>query len=154
MSETEKQLQELLIAVVQIEKTQEATIKAQDVTTKNVDKLVGHMENMLPFHEQLKSMNNRVKDLEDESKGGIRPQTLKGLLVGGVVIIIAFAGWLSLDHLALKEKYDKHDAAQTQAEKALKDEIKKNNENSSKDRNDNKNQITYLKGSKLDKPKR
>lgn len=126
MTEIEKQIQSLVIAVVKMEKTQEATIKGQDATTKNVDKLTELMEDMLPFHTEIANLKNTV--------------------YGMIVIAIGFGIWITTEHYKLKELLGTHLAVQVEKEKKLQDDLKKNNEKFSQERNDNKNQITYLKG--------
>lgn len=85
--------------------------------TKDTDKLVKHLDNLIPIHEKVNGVNKRLENLEEEAVKGIRPETLKNLLKWAVAIILGFGTWITLAHFGLIEKV-----------------------------NDNKNQINYLKG--------
>lgn len=92
MTEEEKKYQDLLIALIKMEKNQEATVKAQDMTTKNVNKLIGHMETILPVH----------KDIH----------YLKKLLYVSLALFGAYVLWSSKEIYALNKQFDTHTETQ------------------------------------------
>jgi len=129
MTEIEEQIQDLLIATVRMEKTQESTIELQKTTTSNVNKIVGHLEKLLPVHTEISN--------------------LKKLLYASIVVALAFGAWITIEY----HRVDK-ELATLQATLKEKDiELKKNQKQNIEKINNNKNQITYLKGSKMNKPR-
>ena len=111
-------------------------------TTKDIDRLVTHIEKILPVHEKLEAIEDRVKVLEREASDGVRPKTLKNFLIWVAFIMISYAGWFTVDYFSLKEKFTSHSDVQKEKEIELKSWKKK----ALKRDNYNKNQITYLKG--------
>lgn len=86
-------------------------------TSKDIDRMVGHIEELIPIHTRVSGLQDRLESFEQEQKKGIRPVTLKELLIGGAIIIIGFGTWVTIAHFSNDTRI-----------------------------NDNKNQITYLKG--------
>jgi len=119
MTEGEKQTQDLFIALAKLEKTQEAALKNQDITTDNVNKLVTHIEKLLPVHTDISN--------------------IKKILYSFIAVTMTYISWNTLFVVEMHEKQSNLIIAS--------EEIKKKSD-------DNKNQITYLKGAKLVKPKR
>ncbi len=142
MTAIEKQIQNLLVAITGMEKTQE-------ITTKNIDKLVGSVSVLSDVDTRIKSTNKRVKDLEEEGISGIRPNTLKHILSYAALCLIGFGAWITLYIFDIDKTIATHIAESKTEQKNTDSKIKELNTN----QNQNKNQITYLKGSKLDKPK-
>jgi len=152
MTETEKQIQDLLVAVIKMEKTQEATIASQRTTTDNVDKLIGHMDNLLPVHVDIANIK----------------KTLYGLITGMILTILPFGAWITLSHFEQKEILHTHITIQEKTElryneklertelrfqeKLERTELRYNeklakiDETYQKKIHKNENQITYLKG--------
>lgn len=85
MTDNEKQLQNLLIAVVTLEKTQETT-------SQNIDKIVGHLDNLLPIHTDITS--------------------IKRALYGSISIGLIFAAWITIDHHRVDSLQQSHKAVQ------------------------------------------
>lgn len=109
-------------------------------TTKDVDRLVSHIEKILPVHEQI--------------------ATMRKILYSSIALAFVFAAWITQDHFKLKEQFVSHIAVQierTVNEKKNKKEEDEKNNNDKKEANikidKNQNQITWLKGSKMNKPK-
>jgi hypothetical protein len=130
MSENEKQLQDLLIAVVKMEKNQEVTVKSQETTTTNINKLVDNMQLLLPVHSEISN--------------------IKKALYGTITLTIMYAAWITIEYHRIDTALKTHIAIQQEKEEK---EEKENKEMSEKISN-NKEQIGYVKGAKLDKPKR
>lgn len=128
MTPTEKAIQDLLLAVNGLEKSQETTVK-------NVDKIALAMEKLIPVHEKLESINTRVSDLETESENGVRPVTLKHLLIYAVMVAIGFGTWITLYVFSIDKGISSHIVVSDEIIKEMRDDI-----------DYNKNQVTYLKG--------
>ena len=122
MTETEKQIQDLLLATVRMEKTQESAIEVQKTTTNNVNKIVGHLEKLLPVHTEISN--------------------LKKLLYGSVAVALVFGAWITIEY----HRIDKELVALQVILKEKDIELKKNQKQATKKINKNENQITYLKG--------
>lgn len=135
MSETDKTIQDILIALSKMEKSQEITIK-------NVDKLSLFINKLAPWDERMKNSTSRISQIEKDIDEGVKPKTLKNLLVGGLTVLIAYLSWLSLSILAIDKEYTKTETKQIEINKSMKKDILRLNDIT----NDNKNQITYLKG--------
>ncbi len=142
MTESEKQIQNLLKAVIGMEKTQEFIMKTQEKTTQTVDKLADNVSKISDVDTKFKVANNRIADLESENEKGIRPQTLKHMLIYAGISIVGFGTYITLYTFSIDKELSTHEAE-------YKSEVKQMNEKIT----DNKNQITYLKGVKQDKPK-
>lgn len=104
-------------------------VTLQERTTSDIDKLVRHIEKILPVHEQI--------------------ATMRKILYSSIALAIVYASWVTLELFGVKEAYAAHNAAQKEHYKAAKDIEKEMNRKI----NYNKNQITYLKGAKMNKPK-
>ena len=142
MTDTEKQIQDLVKAVSGMEKVQE-------ITTKNVDKLVANVEKVLPVYAQLEAANQRIDKLEDESSSGIRPNTLKHILIYACMIIISFGTWMAVYAFETNKELYNHISEYKETKIHIQEEIKELKQKS----NYNNNQIVYLKGAKANKPK-
>lgn len=128
MSEAEKSIHYIIKAIAGLEKTQE-------ITTKNVDKLVSNMEKLIPIHEELKNLGIRITDLEDESKQGVRPSTLKSILISVGFILLSFGTWVTIFCFNIDKELSNHKTLSMEIQKQQQEDIQ-----------DNKNQITYVKG--------
>lgn len=128
MTETEKSIQDLLIAVKVIEKTQETT-------TINLDKLTSIVQATIPFTEKFSNIEEKIEALENEANQGIRPVTLKNILAAVSVIVISFGTWTTLMIFALDKSLSNHQTMSSQVIEKFIEDIQ-----------DNKNQIIYLKG--------
>lgn len=115
MSENEKQLQDLLVAVTTLEKTQETT-------TKNVDKIVTHLERLLPIHTDIAN--------------------LKKTIYAAIAIFIGYASWNTIEYHRIDNELQVTKAVQKEKD----EEVKKNYNGLLEKSNSNKNQITYIKG--------
>lgn len=128
MSEAEKSIHYIIKAISGLEKTQE-------ITTKNVDKLVSNMEKLIPVHEELKNLGMRITDLEDESKQGVRPSTLKSILISVGFILLSFGTWVTVFCFNIDKELSNHKTLSMEVQKQQQEDIQ-----------DNKSQITYIKG--------
>lgn len=128
MSEAEKSIHYIIKAISGLEKTQE-------ITTKNVDKLVSNMEKLIPVHEELKNLGMRITDLEDESKQGVRPSTLKSILISVGFVLLSFGTWVTVFCFNIDKELSNHKTLSIEVQKQQQEDIQ-----------DNKNQITYIKG--------
>jgi len=108
-------------------------VAIQKRTTKDVDRIVEHIEKILPIHEQI--------------------ATMRKIQYGSIVVAIGFASWITLAHFALREQYTSHEAVQQEREENI--NINKKLEEEKRDQtrkqieekiNKNKNQIAYVKG--------
>jgi len=77
MNENEKQIQDLLVAVVKMEKTQEVSIESQKTTTTNVDKLVAQMGELLPVHVDISN--------------------IKKMLYSSITVAILYGAWATIE---------------------------------------------------------
>ena len=100
-----------------------ATIATQ--TTKDVDKIVIHLDKLIPVHSQLEGLVKEVKEMKEENRRGIRPATLKGLLAWGAIVVVAFGSWAETNHNTLKNNFNTHEATQKEKEKNVDSELKK-----------------------------
>jgi len=150
VTDIEKQIQDLLLAVTGMEKTQESVIASQKVTVDNVNKIVDTISTLSDVNTKIESMNKRVKDLERESESGIKPITLKNILSYALFCLVAFGTWITFFTFDTDKNISTHIAEYKSEIKNTNYEIKE----LKKKENNNKNQITYLKGSKLNKPTR
>ena len=128
MSEAEKSIHYIIKAIAGLEKTQE-------ITTKNVDKLVSNMEKLIPIHEELKNLGIRITDLEDESKQGVRPSTLKSILISVGFVLLSFGTWVTIFCFNIDKELSNHKTLSMEIQKQQQEDIQ-----------DTKNQITYVKG--------
>lgn len=131
--------------------------------TKDSDKFIKHLDNLIPLHHIADSISKRLEIVEKEQSEGIKPKTLKELLKYSALVIIGFGTWIALMFFAV----DKTITAHIELQKATIANIEKNADKQSikieilnnkteelqkksdidGDKiNDNKNQITYLKG--------
>lgn len=94
-------------------------------TTKDVDKIVLHLDKLIPVHTQLEHLVSEVSDIKRENNQGIRPKTLKSLLVWGALVVVAFGSWIETNHNSLKNSFTSHEAAQNEKEKITKKDLKK-----------------------------
>jgi len=112
-------------------------VALQERTTKDVDKLVTHIEKFLPVHSKLAN--------------------LRTTLYGVIAIALGFGTWITLDHFRLSEENATHIAVQAEREltkdaeqksmvKDILQEIKKNHIYLLEKVSKNETQITYLKG--------
>lgn len=122
MSENEKQIQDLLIALTKMEKTQEATIEAQNKTTNNVDKIVTHLEKLLPVHTDIAN--------------------IKKIIYGMIAVSLAYGAWATVEYHRIDNELKIIKAVADEKEK----ELKKNLSEKTERINKNENQITYVKG--------
>lgn len=128
MSDVDKTIQNLVKVVAVLERTQENT-------NKNVDKLVSNMDKLIPIHEILNSIEKRLASIEDENKAGIRPSLLKGILATSCFILIGFETWVTVTIFGLDKELSNHKTLSMEVQKQQQEDIQ-----------DNKNQITYIKG--------
>jgi len=91
-------------------------------TTKDVDRLVMHIEKILPVHEQISMM--------------------KKILYATILTSTAFAGWITIAVFDVKENLRSHTDVQKEHDKTRKEADVYTTQRI----NHNKNQITYLKG--------
>jgi hypothetical protein len=96
-------------------------------TTKDVDKIVLHLDKLIPVHTQLEYLISEVADLKEENKLGVRPKTLKSLLTWGAIVVIAFGSWIEVNHNILKNNLNTHKASQKEREKNIDSELKRQN---------------------------
>lgn len=111
-------------------------------TSKDVEKLVNQFEKLIPVHEMIKNLNLKIDELKKDIDDGIKPKTLKNLLVITFSIVISFGTWTVLNIFNIKKDVDLHTTLGEEHERMLLDrlgDIDKNIE-------DNRNQITYNKG--------
>jgi len=94
-------------------------------TTKDVDKIVLHLDKLIPVHTQLEYLVSEVAELKQENKLGISPSTLKSILAWGTLVIIAFGSWTEINHNTLKNNFDKHEATQKERDKNIDIDLKK-----------------------------
>lgn len=99
-------------------------------TTIDVDKLVKNIEKILPIHEKISN--------------------LKKVVYSSIGVILFYGAWITQGYFDLKEQVNTHIEVQRKQEAIS----KKNDEDLLKATHKNENQVTYLKGAKLDKPKR
>lgn len=135
MTETDKQIQSILIALTKIEKTQE-------VTVNNVNKLSLTVDKLASWDEKMRNSNLRLSNIEQEIDEGVKPKTLKSFLIGFLTFLISFLSWLSLYTLSMDKNFTKEEVKQKELNKNFKEDLNRLFHLS----NDNKNQITYLKG--------
>ncbi len=126
MSENEQQIQNLLVAVTKMEKTQESTIKAQDTTTKNVDKIVLHLEKLLPIHLDIAYVK----------------KILYGLITFLIVVAVPYVAWITIAYFTLQTEFRTFKAVQEEKNK----EVVIKHEEITKDIASNKTQVAYVKG--------
>lgn len=111
-------------------------------TSKDVEKLVNQFEKLIPVHEMIKNLDLKIDELKKDIDDGIKPKTLKNLLVITFSIVISFGTWTVLNIFNIKKDVDLHTTLGEEHERMLLDrlgDIDKNIE-------DNRNQITYNKG--------
>lgn len=97
-------------------------IAVSERTTNDVDKIIRHIEKILPVHAEISN--------------------LKKLLYGTVLVAIAYGSWMAIE-------YHRVDKEVAKLEIIVKDQavkIERNREESMSKSQYNKNQITYLKG--------
>ena len=92
--------------------------------------------------ESHKRDDEKINELKEQQENGIRPDTLKNLLIYAAIVIITYGSFLTMFIFALDKSFSNHIVSDTIREKIIDNELKKNEDKSS----DNKNQITYLKG--------
>lgn len=150
MTEQEKQEIEALktdhlIMKSDVHKIAESVVDIAE-SVKKIVEVKHHMEMMEQRQEdrhiQLKEADklNReeIKEIRRELDAGIRPKTLKGILIWAGLSIISFGIWITLYTFAIDKYLDASIATQ-----------KEKNKNFDKYREEieyNRNQITYLKG--------
>jgi len=105
MTPEEKMYQDLLIALVKTEKNQEASIEAQKLTTDNVNKLIVHMDELLPVH----------KDIH----------YLKKLLYVSLTIFSAYVLWSSKELSEVKSDVHSHIETQIVQYGGMKERVNK-----------------------------
>ena len=127
VTEIEKQIQDLLVAVIKMEKTQESSIESQKITTDNVDKLITHMDKLLPVHTEIANIK----------------KILYSAIVSIVVIWVPFGAWMVLELHRIDNIQDSHIEVQKKTEKAIEKKIEELNAESQKKIHKNENQITY-----------
>lgn len=116
MSEAEKSIHYIIKAIAGLEKTQE-------ITTKNVDKLVSNMEKLIPVHEELKNLGMRITDLEDESKQGVRPSTLKSILISVGFVLLSFGTWVTIFCFNIDKELSNHKTLSMEIQKQQQEDI-------------------------------
>ena len=94
----------------------------QEGMTKDMDRLITHIEKMLPVHTDIAN--------------------IKKVLYSSIAIAVVFSGWITLAFHELDTKVKTHIAVAEERE----EKIKKNITDSTEKISHNKNQITYLKG--------
>ena len=92
MTAEEKKYQDLLIALVRMEKNQEAGVEAQKLTTDNMNKLVITVETLVPVH----------KDIH----------YLRKLLYVSIAIFGAYLLWSSREIYGIKDEFHSHEKTQ------------------------------------------
>lgn len=74
-------------------------------TTKDTDKFMKHLEALLPLHTKIENIEDKQKKHEEEAGLGIRPATLKNLLIYAVVILLSFGVWTTNAYFSLQNDY-------------------------------------------------
>jgi len=65
-------------------------------TSKDVDKMVSHLDKLLPMHTRVEGLEADVKELKDENNEGIRGKTLTWIVRGLILTFIAFGSFILL----------------------------------------------------------
>ena len=117
-------------------------ITLSNQSTKDTDKLIRHIDSLLPIDERVRSVSGRVETLEGDARDGVRPRTLKELLMYATIILLGFGSWITLMYFSMDKILSAH--IELQDERDTRTDIKMDKQNSKIE--DNKNQITYLKG--------
>ena len=131
MQELRKQTTENMVAIGEL-------TQISKNTSENVNKMATKMDKLIPINEALKALSNDIIELKTEAKLGIRPKTLKNLLVYSVVLIISFSTTITA-YIAIIDKQvavnvEKHEYTEIK-QNLLYEDVQKN-----------KNQISYNKG--------
>lgn len=131
MQELRKQTTENMVAIREL-------TQISKNTSENVNKMATKMDKLIPINEALKALSNDIIELKTEAKLGIRPKTLKNLLVYSVVLIISFSTTITA-YIAIIDKQvavnvEKHEYTEIK-QNLLYEDVQKN-----------KNQISYNKG--------
>ena len=131
MQELRKQTTENMVAIGEL-------TQISKNTSENVNKMATKIDKLIPINEVLKALSNDIIELKTEAKLGIRPKTLKNLLVYGVVLIISFSTTITA-YIAIIDKQvavnvEKHEYTEIK-QNLLYEDVQKN-----------KNQISYNKG--------
>ena len=139
-----------------LRKTQDSMLlMSKDIHSMNlsITSIASSMETLVKVQQDMKVMEERVeirhreykekiKNLEEESKEGIRPRTLKNILIFSATIIIGFGSWITLMYMGIDRMIETHIAEHRADNRYLGDKLKYLDDAI----NGNKNQITYLKG--------
>lgn len=124
----------------------------------SVEKLVEVQSNMklmeqrtedrhLQLKEADKRQNVRIDEVRKDIDDGIKPKTLKYILFACLSTLIGYGIWVTLYLFTIDKLFTSYVAAQTERNKSFEKDLGHTYERT----NENKNQITYLKGRIKDK---
>ena len=142
-----KIVSDMSISVTAISKDVETISRDGQRTYEEINTISNFIIELAPVTKLLKKTDDRVLELENENKLGVRPKTLKNLLVFAATIIIGFGSTATVFYFSLDKTLASHIVQTEEKCKALIKEM----ESIKAKTQDNKNQITYLKGSKKNK---
>ena len=124
--------------------SQDIAITSKDVerTSRDVDKISNYMEQLIPVNEMIHNIKEDIKIMQQEASQGIRPVTLKHLLIYATMILVSFGTWSTASYFALDKELSTHKVELDEKCKKINSDIKDHE----KEIENNKNQITYNKG--------
>ena len=135
-------IKELVGIVGNISSSITTTSKDVDRTSRDLDKLSGYIMELIPVNKMIAHMQIDISDIKKELDEGVKPRTLKNLLIFGCSGVFSFGIWITLSYFALDKQVssyiEKEDMIQSNMEIKISELIK--------EIEDNSNQISYNKG--------